>query len=517
MGGERRVFCPGIAKPKIAFSNTEVIESVTVFTSNSSLKENTKPDDSNQFDRRVSGIRLKFKDGNEQTIGVTDHHTSRKETYELEKGEFITAVYTHHPVNLLNKPGSAFEQEMYSLTSIHDLSFKTNKERRLGPMEKSDLPLGIGLTLKVPSKIRHLEKNCPGKFCWLQGFGVEEIKIPGGRDRSTLFPIWGFKTHFKVYAVKNQEFDFVAGIKKLYQFSIEGMSENPRLEDLEDIYEIERSPVHEVVDLDSDSNDCTTEQSKIQNNDESIMVVDSESDDEDKEESEEDSSFLGRGVMPLADMGYEYPQMHFRPPLNEGQGCEDEPIEIESSSEGEEPNLEDVEEPTENEKNSNKDENSKDIVVSEASKENTDSQNVDNGATEPSEICQESKQESEKNDKLINIDKELMKTPEKRRSARGGDKEKSTPNSKKKENSKETPDKSLNEDTNASPKVSKRATRNKENGLESPDKLTKQKEEEAKAAKTTKQTPEKKERLKRGAEEKSIDKSPGKKKKRLSK
>merc|ERR1711915_1013895 len=124
-------------------------------------------------------------------------------------------------------------------------------------------------------------------------------------------------------------------------------------------------------------------------------------------------------------------------------------------------------------------------------------------------ICQESKQECEKNEKQINSDKEVMKTPEKRRSARGGDKEKSTPNSKKKENSKETPDKSLNEDPNASPKVSKRATRNKENGLESPDKLTKQKEEEAK---TTKQTPDKKERLKRGAEEKSIDKTPGKKK-----
>ena len=497
---------------QIAFNNTELIESVTVFTSNSSLKENQKPDDSNQFDRRVSGISLKFRDGNEETIGVTEHHTSRNETYELEKGEFITAVYTHHPVNLLNKPGSAFEQEI-CLTSIHDLSFKTNKERRLGPMEKSDLPLAIGLTLKVPGKIRNLEKNCPGKFCWLQGFGVEEIKIPGSRDRSALFPIWGFKTHFKVYAVKNQEFDFVAGIKKLYQFSIEGMSENPRLEDLEDIYQIERSPVHEVVDLDSDSNDCTTEQSKIQNNDESIMVVDSESDDEDKEESEEDSSFLGRGVMPLADMGYEYPPLNFRPPLNEGQGCEDEPIEIESSSEGDEPNLADVEEPTENEKNFNEDENSKDLEVSIASKENTDSRNVDNSTTEPSEICQKSKQESEKDEKLINIDKELIKTPE-RRSARGGDKGKITPNSKKKENSKETPDKSLNEDPNSSPKVSKRTTRNKENGLESPDKLTKQKEEEAK---TTKQTPDKKERLKRGAEEKSIDKTPGKKKKRLSK
>ena len=247
--GEKILFCPGLNEPKvdifcyiehfktffqfkIAFNNNDVIRSLTVFTSNTSVKEKEKADDTNQFDRRVSGIKVKYDDGKEESIGLTDHHTTKQETYDLEQGEFITEVNSHHPTALINKPGSSFEKELYSLTTIHDLSFETNKEKRLGPMKESDLPLGIGLTMRVPSKIRHLEKNCPGKFCWLQGFGSEEIKIEGSEEKKTLYPIWGFKTHFKVYSIKNQEFEFVAGIKKLYQFSIEGISENTKIDDL---------------------------------------------------------------------------------------------------------------------------------------------------------------------------------------------------------------------------------------------------------------------------------------------
>merc|ERR1719206_381651 len=45
----------------------------------------------------------------------------------------------------------------------------------------------------------------------------------------------------------------------------------------------------------------------------------------------------------MGQMGYGYPPMHYKLP-DDGQGGENEPIEIESSSEGEEPNLADVEE-----------------------------------------------------------------------------------------------------------------------------------------------------------------------------
>ena len=89
----------------------------------------------------------------------------------------------------------------------------TSKKRSLGPMKNSDLPLSDGLTLKIPSKLKHLEKNCPGSFYWLQGFGSETIKVADKEEKKSLFPIWGFKAHFKVYPVKKQdeEFEFLPG------------------------------------------------------------------------------------------------------------------------------------------------------------------------------------------------------------------------------------------------------------------------------------------------------------------
>jgi len=554
--GEKILFCPGLNEPKVAFNNKQVIRSLTIFTSNTSIKAKQKADDTNQFDRRVSGIKIKFDGGKEETIGMTDHHTKKEETYDLDQGEFITEVHTHHPTALINKPGNAFETELHSLTTIHDLSFETNKERRLGPMKESDLPLGIGLTMRVPSKIRHLEKNCPGKFCWLQGFGSEDIKVGDSEEKKTLYPIWGFQTHFKVYSIKNQEFDFVAGIKKLYQFSIEGIFENTKIDDLEDIYQIERSPVHEVVDLDdSDSNEEEESDGAIQpgmyNNEDSIMVVDSESEEEDEEDDDEsfdESGYLGQGILPMGEMGYGYPPMNFRAPID-GQGGEDEPIEIASSSEGEQPNLADVEEggtetedKTSTEKsngegqkessheNEKKTEENEKTVEKKDSPEVTTNDKKEKDKENEKESLTEDKEEETK-EKDTSVEKEQVETPSKRPkrvSEKGGP----TPNSKtKKGKVKKSPAKAKHDDKEeektteekSSETTEKECTKDKdtnkenstENGDEVSDKKTRRKKEaETETTKPAVETPEKKGRPKRAADDKTVEDTPGKKKKR---
>ena len=323
---------------------SNVITSITVFTINSSVPAGQTADDTNQFDRRVSGLSLKFDDDTEEQLGETEHHTARQETYRLEEGELVQEVHSHYPTSLLLKKKNRYQSEIFNMTNMYDLSFVTNKERRLGPMTESDLPLGDGLTMKIPNKIRHLEKNCPGSFSWLQGFGCEMVKLPETTaEKISFFPIWGFKAHFKVYPVKQQEFDFVSGFKKHYQFSLNGLADNPSIESLEDLNQIERSPVHEVVDLeDSESEPESTNKRKSSRvddqNEDSIMVVDSEDDDdednneeeEEEEEEEDDGDGFQHGMIP---QGY---QPSFRGNLNNKTGGgEDEPIEIESSSEEE--------------------------------------------------------------------------------------------------------------------------------------------------------------------------------------
>ena len=299
---------------------------MTVYTANLSVKDGDKPDDGNQFDRRVAGIKLKYSDDSESSVGETEHHTVKQETYEVEEGELVTEVHCHYPTSLLSKKGSN-QSEIFSLTDIYDLSFVTSKERRLGPMAESDFPLDDGLTLKIPTKIKHLEKNCPGNFYWLQGFGSEEVKILDKGEKRSLFPVWGFKAHFKVYSVKDQQFEFAAGFKKHYQFSIEGLTENPLIDDLEDLHQLEKSPVHEIVDLDEESEESDSEseqQGTVQggagHNDDSIMVVDSD-DDNEEDESDEEGGYH-QGMVP-----HNFPG---------AKGGEDEPIEIESSSDEEE-------------------------------------------------------------------------------------------------------------------------------------------------------------------------------------
>merc|ERR1712059_99814 len=293
-------------------------------------KKNKEETEENKVDRRLVGIRLTWDDGETGEVGMTEHKTIKQQTYSLSEGEFITGVGTYHAQKLMSKN---FLKEITSLTSIHDMSFETNLERTLGPMDDPPVPLSPGLRLKLPSKIRHLEKNCPGKFSWLQGFGSEEIKFGsnGTKNKVTFFPVWGFQTHFKVYSVKNQEFEFVAGIKKLYQFSFDGLAENTKIDDLDDILQVERSPVHEVVDLEDSESNSETEgsdagtQMGMMPQDDSIMLVDSDS----GEEDEEDETFNKFGFPP---------QLPFRSgPIN-GKGGEDEPIEIESSSDEEEEN-----------------------------------------------------------------------------------------------------------------------------------------------------------------------------------
>ena len=298
---------------------------MTVYTANLSVKDGDKPDDSNQFDRRVSGIKLKYSDDTESSVGETSHHTVKHETYAVEEAELLTEVHYHYPTSLLTKKGNN-QSEIFSLTDVYDVSFVTSKERRLGPMKESDFPLDDGLTLKIPTKIKHLEKNCPGNFYWLQGFGSEEVKILDKDEKRSLFPVWGFKAHFKVYSVKKQEFEFAAGFKKHYQFSIDGLTENPLIDDLEDLHQLEKSPVHEIVDLDDEESEESDSESEQQgtvqggHNDDSIMVVDSD-DDNDEEDSDEEGGYH-QGMVP-----HNFPG---------AQGGEDEPIEIESSSEEEE-------------------------------------------------------------------------------------------------------------------------------------------------------------------------------------
>merc|ERR1719203_2019520 len=205
---------------------------------------------------------------------------------------------------------TAVQHEFSTLSQVHDIAFTTNKQKMVGPMESSKHSMDIGLRLKVPAKLRYLEKECPGVFYWLQGFGLEEMKDDAGKT-VIFYPIWGFQTHFKCYELNKQDFEFVAGIKKCYQFSVEGMSENPMINTLEDINSLERTPVHEVVDLgDSDEDEDEPRAGPSLVNDDSIMMIDSDSehtedgsDVEDEEDSdddfdeEENAGLLAAGIL----------------------------------------------------------------------------------------------------------------------------------------------------------------------------------------------------------------------------
>jgi len=332
LGCERKSFCPrGVEDKKVIHRTRDLLKTVKVYR--------TKPDSTEEHkNRRVCGIGLCW-DSGEEKIGETDEKETDHLKLELENGEHILDIWTHHSSeDLANK---SFLKEISSLSNIGDLSFETNKGRSLGPMDDSKEKLIKCFRLRIPGRVKALEKNCPGKYHWLQGFGCEEIKF-GDTSKFAFYPIWGFQTHFKVYSVKNQDLDFVAGIKKQYQFSIEGLEENPLIDDIEDIHQIEKSPVHEIVDLDdsdvvsdsenSESTPKTSAQVPENSMDDSIMVVDSGS-----EHSEYEDESLNQG---------NFTDFNLFGGNHNGVGDENEPIEIESSSDSE------AEEESENGENS---------------------------------------------------------------------------------------------------------------------------------------------------------------------
>jgi len=343
----KQSFCPLSVDKRV---EGQIVKSITVLRADMGAEEGIE-----DGVYRVCGIRLKMDDKSEpESLGMVEHPTMREEEYTLEEGEFITQVTTHHLKTDLQK-GESFRKCIFSLTNISDLSFTTNKKRTLGPSptEDGDPTLGPGLILGLPTKLLQLEKNCPGPFHWLVGFGMGTVKLSDTRPKTSLFPIWKLQSHFKVYPVKSQTFEFVSGVRKHYQFSVNGVSECSSIDDQEDIEQAERSPVHEVVDLeDSESENDDSEEdmelgviprhigsSSVGGADDSVMVVDSDSE-EDYDEEDEDEDDDEDRVHPS-----------FRPRAgwpNGTKGGADEPIEIESSSD------EEQEDKREKEKNAKK-------------------------------------------------------------------------------------------------------------------------------------------------------------------
>jgi len=296
---------------------------------------------------KVCGLRLKFEESEEQSlVGVADHPTVREEEYAMEEGEYIVEVTTHHLRSDLQK-GEVFRKEIASLTNISDLSFTTSKGRTLGPCphEEGWPDLGPGLLLSLPTKLKHLEKNCPGRFHWLAGFGERQVHLADTKAKAALHPVWSLQTHFKVYPVNNPEFEFVSGVKKHLQYSVKGVLEEALVDEMEDITQVERSPVHEVVDLEDseEEGEGVTSATMPQGDDSAVMVVDSDSaeeEEEEEEESEEDEEsdrVPRRGWGGGGKRGWGGEEDHYQARPGDTRGCDpDEPIEIESSSDEEE-------------------------------------------------------------------------------------------------------------------------------------------------------------------------------------
>jgi len=306
-------------------------------------------------------------------LGITEGDDVSSEEYKLEPKEFITLVKAHYPkdkVQALNKRGREKEivaQEMFGLTTVEDLSFETNLDRELGPISAGSEQLLPGLEYRLPKQIFRLEKGSPSNFWWLQGFGLEKVKLDGGeKETGRFFPIWKFQSSNKYYPSEYQGIEFVAGVKKQFQCSIDGIEECLSIESIQDLNTLERTPVHEVVELDDEDSDgggCqdnsdedadgdgdeTREengQPNIQENEDSVMIVDSDSsmgdmereedhlgrgEDEDDEEEEEEYQ---QGVLQHEMFGgYGHGQGG---PITTGLGGVEEPIEIPSSSDEEE-------------------------------------------------------------------------------------------------------------------------------------------------------------------------------------
>jgi len=338
----RQSFCPNKIEKRV---EGNIVRSITVFRVDLGVEEGR-----DNGDYRLCGLKVGLDEEVEmKELGLLEHHTMKEETHTLEEGEFITQIMTHHRKSDLQR-GDSFRKGITSLTNISDLSFITNKKRTLGPSptvegDPAAPPLGLGLTIGLPTKLQSLEKNCPGSFHWLAGFGIGSVKLSDTTPKTSFFPVWRVLTHFKVYPVESQAIEFVSGVKKHYQFSVEGLTECSSIDDQQDLEQAERSPVHEVVDLeDSDSENEESEDEMTSGMmprgqgsvDDSVMVVDSDSEDayeeEEEEEEEDDEDEMRRGF-PLGRQQASFPP---QPTWKGSKGGADEPIEIESSSEEEE-------------------------------------------------------------------------------------------------------------------------------------------------------------------------------------
>lgn len=286
---DRPIYCPEKTDNTVIHSTTKMIKSITISKPNLSKLDLTKVVKDITKNLQVNGVRIKWDDDSEESLGSKDDENNVLETYTLDEGVLITEMMTYHQREVFS--GKKPEHEFEILNQMHDVAFMTNKEKLVGPMSSSQSLMDVGLRLKVPTRIRSLEYGCPGIFYWLQGFGMEELEDESGKVSSNCFyPIWGFQTHFKCYELSNQDFEFVAGTKKCYQFSVEGISEYPMIKTKADIDSLERTPVHEVVDL-GDSDDEEPEAGPSNTNDDSIMMIDSDSEhtEDGSEEEEEDS------------------------------------------------------------------------------------------------------------------------------------------------------------------------------------------------------------------------------------
>jgi len=354
--------------------------------SESTTAEEPKPEAAKKVDEwRVCGIKLVDSKKKEQSVGVLEGDNVKSSTYELEKGEFITEI-----LGLFNKDKVAglegrgkhrkemLAQEMLSLTSVEDLGFRTNKGRSFGPTgekkkeekkddkkdeekkkngeevkqngkeEEGDVNTKIGVFYRLPKQIMRLENGAPNNFWWLQGFGLEKVKLGEEEEKIKFYPIWKFHSAHKYYPLDYEGIEFVGGVKKHMQFSIDGLEECLDLKTIQDLESVEKTPVHEVVDLDDseeeeaepaedgeEENTSTNQNDAEGENEDSVMIVDSddggggdreeEEDDEEEEGEEEEEDEYQQGMLSHEVFGAQYSNARM------GGGAA-EPIEIPSSS-----------------------------------------------------------------------------------------------------------------------------------------------------------------------------------------
>jgi len=362
MNATRSQFCPGPFKQQTAICKKE-IKSITIFVcrvedltkkvSEDEKEENSKTpekkeekskdedkdkekkdDDKDGSEKEKEGEKSEQKkegedeggewvlcgiavnDGTEHSLGKIEGVGVKSKKYDLEATEYVTEIYAHFPqekVKLLDSRGKRKElvaQELFSMTTVEDMSFKTNKDNTFGPVREGTK---VGTIYKLPKQITRLEKEAPANYWWLQGFGMETLGLetdPPGSRPTRFYPIWTVQTANKYYPAKYEDIEFIAGVKKHNQFSVKGIEETCVIQTAQDLDLLEKTPVHEVVDIgDSDeeaegngdavySDDENEQKGKAKrpnkpgyrasdNEEDSVMIVDSDSDGEGGGEKED--------------------------------------------------------------------------------------------------------------------------------------------------------------------------------------------------------------------------------------